>query len=110
MAENSKIEWTDATSYSQGERGRISPKAWSIRIDNTDIWIGTGHRNNPGRWTMHCQSVGLDTEDIGLEADAPKEEAQSKALRIVQQKMRKLVDDMERTIAKIASLSAQRER
>lgn len=55
-----KIEWTDATSYSQGQRGRVSPNSWECRIGDIRIWISTGHIYYPSQWVIRCPAMGLD--------------------------------------------------
>jgi hypothetical protein len=73
--------WQDTTSYAQGERGKIEPKAWTIRDGDASVTVVSGHVYNPGRWSMHCKALRIDAMDLGLSSDAPKEEAQARALR-----------------------------
>jgi len=78
----SEIKWEDATSYSQGERGRIDPSAWRCSVGHTSIWIGRAHRYYPGEWVMHCHELGFSEKKIGAATDIDLAEAKRRALSI----------------------------
>jgi hypothetical protein len=90
-------EWKDATSYRQGDRasGR-QPNAWRISDGNVSIWVGKGSIYNPGKWTMHCRAVGMDTVSLVLDADQPKEIAQDLALVKAANRAREIAKQIER--------------
>lgn len=58
-------DWKDATSYSQGERGKRPPDAWDIVIEGIRVWVGSGHRYHPGKWVMHCLPLDIDSLELG---------------------------------------------
>lgn len=84
------IEWKDATSYSQGERGKIEPTAWECTVLGARIWISCGHLHYPGEWIINCSAIGFDQKRIGALADVSAEAAQAKALQMAGAKARSL--------------------
>lgn len=76
------IEWKDATSYSQGQRGKIEPNAWECAVSGVRVWVGSGHRYYPDEWVMHCYSLDIEAKRIGPTAALSDADAQCEALRI----------------------------
>lgn len=76
------VEWVDATGYSQGERGKVEPRAWQIKSGAVNIWVSNGHIYHPGEWAVVCSLVGF-VKPMGLKADIPAAEAQRLALALV---------------------------
>lgn len=75
-------EWKDATSYSQGQSGKIAPNAWECRIGGIRIWVGSGHRSYPGEWVMHCHELGISEKRIGPTSSLSDHDARNEALKI----------------------------
>lgn len=92
------LKWEDVTAYHRGESPRV-PRAWRIQHGGLVIWIGNSHVDNPGRWTMHCRTLNLDTVDLGLSASESVELAQALAIQVVQHNIGKLVADVAVTIS-----------
>lgn len=76
------IEWKDATSYSQGERGKIAPRAWESRIEGIRIRVTCGHIYYPGEWIMTNDDLGFDKKSLGLTSEMPLTDVFSKALEL----------------------------
>src|SRR5690606_41821688 len=74
------VEWKDATSYSQGQRGKIAPDAWECTVADVRVWVGSGHRYYPGEWVMHCHTLGMEAIRIGPASALSEKEAQQAAL------------------------------
>lgn len=84
-----RIEWKDATSYSQGQRGKIEPKSWRTTINGVSVWVSKGHRYYPDFWIMNCHALGMEEEQVGASSwDA--ENAQAEALRMASKAARDL--------------------
>lgn len=77
-------EWKDTTSYSR-DRERI-PTCWTLDLGELRISITNNHIYHRGEWVFHCQPW-FDTKPLSVTS---KEEAQSKALAMVKQKVEKL--------------------
>lgn len=77
-----QIEWTDATSYSQGQRGKVSQTAWETTICGARVWVSCGHRYYPDRWVMNCQTLGIKGFDLGS-TNASSEQARDRAINKV---------------------------
>lgn len=76
------IQWKDATSYSQGQRGKIEPNAWECNLSGVRVWVGSGHRYFPNEWVMHCHSLDIESRQIGPTAALSDADARHEALRI----------------------------
>lgn len=74
-------DWTDATSYSRGERGTREPDAWEATIEGIRIWVSSGHRYYHGYWIMHCFSLNIETKQLGSVSDMSVAEAQNMAIK-----------------------------
>lgn len=92
----SDIEWKDATSYSQGQRGKIDPNAWECTVKGVRVWVGSGHRHYPDEWVMHCPELGMDAARVGptsaLTANDAKQAALTQAAREASRKVSRLID------------------
>lgn len=74
------IEWKDATSYSQGERGKRPPSSWECEIAGFRVWISSRHVAYPDSWVMTCRDMGLDVHYLGESEGVPAEQAQKQAI------------------------------
>ena len=88
-------EWKDATSYAQGQRGKIDPNSWEILFDGARIWMSKGHIYYPGKWIVNCHEAGIKEQEICPVSDTtPVSAVQESALKFVavvmQQKAEKL--------------------
>ena len=86
------IQWTDTTSYSQGERGKKKPTSWSWYSKQLRITVMCGHVYAPGQWVMNCYPLGIDTFKLNVKT---KEQAQQKAIRIVKSRLIEMVAELE---------------
>lgn len=78
----SKPDWKDATSYSQGQRGKTNPTAWECRVEGIRIWVSCGHIYYPGEWVMSCDALNIDKKHLGRSSEMSVSEVFSKALTI----------------------------
>lgn len=74
------IQWRDATSYSQGQRGRIEPTAWECDVNGIRVWVSNGHLYYPGEWVMNCPALQMEQSRIGPSAALTHSDAQKAAL------------------------------
>ena len=81
-------EWKDTTSYSRGQ-DRV-PTAWTIKRGDISVTVTSSHIHNPGRWTMHCHALNMDTVDTGLPSDVDAATAQHCALNMAAHKAREI--------------------
>ena len=86
------IEWTDTTSYSQGQRGKKTPTCWSWQSERLRITVTCGHIYVPGQWVMHCYPLGIDT--LKLIDVVTKEHAQQKAIHIVKGHLNEMIKEL----------------
>jgi len=86
------MEWTDATSYSQNS-DRIQT-AWQYKNKRFRVYITNAHRMNPGRWTMHCHEIGIDTHDMKIDPTATPEQAQQHAIKVVRNRLQQFLAEI----------------
>lgn len=55
--------WQDTTSYSQGERGNVYPREWTISSRRIRLTVHRLH-DIPGRWFATCHEVGIVKKDL----------------------------------------------
>lgn len=82
-------EWKDTTSYKRGA-DRV-PSSWTTKRGHVSVTVTSGHINNPGRWTMHCYALNMDTVDTGLPNDVDAETAKKCALNMAANKAKEIV-------------------
>ena len=58
------IRWSDVTSYSRGERGKIEPRTYELNIDGWLVVI-TKHRDWGSEWCLRSRSAGIELERLG---------------------------------------------
>lgn len=88
--------WTDATSYSQGDRLRgRQPDAWRVSNGRVRIWISKSHPYYPGEWVVTCHALLIETVRLDLTADADLPTAQAAAINLVRDEALKLVATVE---------------
>lgn len=75
-------KWTDATSYSQGQRGRVDPSAWEYTIPGVKIWICNAHLYYPGEWVMNAKATGLNERVIGPVSTMTLDQVKAEAIRL----------------------------
>lgn len=75
------MNWKDATSYSQGERGKAPQTAWQTSDAGVSIWVSCGHVYAPGQWVMTSRELGIDVRTLSLREDASSEEARDAAVQ-----------------------------
>ncbi len=73
------MEWKDATSYSRGERGKVTPRSWQTLISGKRILIMSEHLYHPEMWVMNCEVVGIKEHRLCMSRE-PVERAQSLAI------------------------------
>jgi len=86
-------EWTDTTSYSQGQRGKKAPTCFSWQGKRLRITVTCGHIYAVGEWVMHCWPLGIDC--LKLLHVITKEDAQKKAMLIVKKRLQEMVAELE---------------
>lgn len=60
----SEIEWKDATSYSQGQRGKVEPLSWECYVNGIRVWVSQGHIAYRGEWVVSCRELDITTSRI----------------------------------------------
>jgi hypothetical protein len=85
--DNGEVKWSDATSYSRGQRGNIDPTAWEICLHGVRVWISSKHLYNPNNWSLTCSDVRLEAHTI-CSNDAHPDAAKDAALAVVAAKLR----------------------
>src|SRR5690606_15197937 len=89
------LTWKDTTSYSQGERGTIEPRTWTISTGDVllrlDVTV-TRHIDYPGEWLLICRQLNmrfaLKSEDLGA--------AKSEALKAVAWELERHLETVKR--------------
>ncbi len=74
------LVWEDATSYSQGQRGKVAQTAWETTIDGVRIWVSCGHRYYPDDWVVTSQALGFDAVSLGDVEGVSSEQARNLAV------------------------------
>lgn len=94
-------EWKDATSYRQGERGKIEPRSWKMCIGEWRIWISCGHVYYPGEWIVTCRAIDISKHRLGMIADMSTQDARRLALVVVREKAMNLAKHIYDTAAQL---------
>lgn len=69
-----RASWTDATSYSRGERGESEPRIWHLELDGLLVIVHRWHGLDG--WFVTCHAMGVDKETLAAAAlDSAKNEA-----------------------------------
>lgn len=84
-----RIEWKDATSYSQGQRGKIEPNSFEAKVCGVTVWVSRGHRYYPEFWVMNCHILDIKESVVGA-SSWTAEAAQVEALRLAAKAARDL--------------------
>ena len=74
------MNWMDATTYSQGQRGKVAQTAWSADIGGKRIWVSCGHRDFPDAWVMRFGTVIEGPLEIGKKDKMNSDEARKNAV------------------------------
>tara|TARA_R110000764_G_scaffold164200_1_gene251270 strand:- start:239 stop:550 length:312 start_codon:yes stop_codon:yes gene_type:complete len=74
------MNWKDATSYSQGQRGKAAQTAWKADFEGVIVWVSCGHIDYRGSWVMRCRELGIDLERLEVADGASSELARDKAI------------------------------
>lgn len=82
--------WKDSTSYSQSDRERKEPTAWSVNAGGVRLTVTKAHIRAPGEWVMHCPELGMDTVSTGLSSDQPATLAQNAAKNMAAARAREI--------------------
>lgn len=90
-----QLQWQDATSYRQGQRGKIAPTAWKVDIDDVmRVWICCDHIAYRGEWIMNIDHLGVQhlrvCPDDGRAPESVQREALDIAFKKVQEKQAEL--------------------
>lgn len=88
--------WEDTTSYSYDDKERI-PTTYTLNMDGLKIVVTCGHVLYKPQWVMHCFTLSIDTKPLPNCVSA--EEAQLRAIRIVYNKAKKILDIISPLIA-----------
>ena len=94
------LDWKDATSYRQGERGKIQPTMWKLslggKVSPIHITVTCGHTDFPNVWIMFCPEVGIYKEP--LKGSYTAEHAQESAVIMVKQKLTHLQHTLDKAL------------
>ena len=78
------LEWTDATSYSQGERGKAAPTIWTAKLGPLDLTVHRLH-GIEGMWYGTCHRLEIERRDLSPDLDEAKAQILALARRRVDQ-------------------------
>lgn len=81
--------WKDTTTYSQTDTERI-PTTYTLELNGLRITVTCGHVLYKPQWVMHCFALFIDTKPLPNCASA--EEAQTRAIKIVYNKAKNILD------------------
>jgi hypothetical protein len=95
--------WTDATSYSQGERGKVSPRAWECTICGARILVMSGHINYRGTWVLSCHQLSIETKILKPVEDGDLPVVKAMALEFAQQVANRRLSEMGKLVAGLAA-------
>lgn len=90
------MDWTDATSYSQGERGKRTPDGWKANVSGARVIVMCGHRDWRPKWVVTCHELGMDALPLdGVQPGPDHAEAAQRAglaacLRIAENKVARM--------------------
>ena len=87
------VKWTDSTSYSRDQKDR-TPTSWTAKVGDISVTVTKAHRRNPGKWTMHCHALGMDTVCTGLPDTVDPETAQFAAKNMASSKARGIASEL----------------
>jgi hypothetical protein len=90
MSTTKEPNWKDTSSYAQGERGKIEPSAWELKLPNIRITVHRLYRI-PDCWFMSCHLVGIEGQNLNC---GDLEAAKVKALAIVKAKLSTALEEM----------------
>lgn len=62
MSEQTKIQWKDATSYSQSDKERI-PQTWKTDINGYEL-IVTRIIHHSDVWFFRCRTLGIESREL----------------------------------------------
>lgn len=82
------VVWVDGTSYRQGERGTVEPRAWEICAGRLRMTIHRLH-GIEGQWFLTCNELGIERQPLTA---ATPIKAKAEALTHVRRRLRELVD------------------
>ena len=85
--------WKDTTTRGRGQENKPSD-IWSLETSEIRISVMTGHRDYPGLWVMSCYALGIDARQFGAKPEATPEQAQELALKVVRQKLNKMLQSL----------------
>lgn len=84
------MKWIDVTSYLHGERGKVAPRAYSIKSGEIDVVVTNAHEDYRGRWVMH--SVRMNIFIYPLNGCNSLEEAKRLSIEVVRAKIAELAE------------------
>ena len=87
------IQWTDTSSYGQGETNRV-PSTWTVQSGHLTITI-TRHIHFPGKWLLRTNMPGLDMVDLSTTNEPVTEAIKRDALKRVENYLAELQQDLE---------------
>lgn len=88
-------QWKDSTSYSQRDKERIPSSFTLTTPSNMRVNVTNKHIYNPGNWTLSTYNPQLfDTHNMNIESSVDKEIAQEAAIKLVVDKLNKMVNEL----------------
>lgn len=100
------MEWTDATSYAQGERGNVEPTAWEWASGLVRIVVTSGHIYHRGTWIVRCPAFGIDTMVLGKASEMTASQAQAAALVKIAEKANAMKTAIDRLMVAASQAAA----
>lgn len=85
--------WHDSTTYSRDDKQRV-PSCWSYQTEKLRITVVKNHRDYPGRWVMHCFDIGMKNVLLKAPIEAPVDQIQAAAIRIVKRRMTEMIESL----------------
>lgn len=87
-----KLVWKDATSYSQGERGRVPADSWECRTKSLRVCVHRSVGYDPKLWLLSCHDIRLECYELSF-PDLKK--CQAEAIEVIQNILRDLLKELD---------------
>lgn len=88
------MEWKDATTYSQGQRGAKEPTSWEVGSGRVSVWVSKGHLHHPDEWVVTCHALGMEAVSTGLGCEVDKDTVKHCALNMAESEARKITREI----------------
>jgi len=85
--------WIDSTTYTRNDKNRVQ-SAWTLKNKHIKITVMNKHRYYPGKWVLHCFSIGIKEHILGCAEKYTVEQAKQIGLKIVKNRLQSMLDSI----------------